>query len=129
MTEKLQVLKKWNLGVYRQGNYKGHIQTPLTRLHLAGRGFEPGTSWLYVVCSTTALYPRPGISVEKELQCSNNFPAPERVDIEFVYRKAFFTWIVSSSELKTARAVINVNIRPIGLVKETMLASYFASKQ
>ena len=25
-----------NFGVYRPGNYKGHIQTPLSRLHLDG---------------------------------------------------------------------------------------------
>ena len=31
--------KKSNFGVYRPGNYKGHIQIPLTRLHLAERGF------------------------------------------------------------------------------------------
>ena len=35
---------KINVWVYHPGNYCGHIQTPHSRLHLAGRGFEPGTS-------------------------------------------------------------------------------------
>ena len=46
--------------VNRPGNIKGHIQTLLSHLHLAGRGFEPGTSWLQVACSTNELYTRPG---------------------------------------------------------------------
>ena len=30
-------MNEWmNVGVYRPGNYKGHIQTPLSRLHLGG---------------------------------------------------------------------------------------------
>ena len=48
-----------NVGVYRPGKYKGHIQTPLSRLHLAGGRFEPGTSWLQVACYTTELYSCP----------------------------------------------------------------------
>ena len=32
---------KMNFGVYRLGNYKGHIQTPLSRLHLDGES-NPG---------------------------------------------------------------------------------------
>ena len=43
------------------GNSEGHIQTPLSRLHLANRGFESGTSWLWFAYSTTELYPRPYI--------------------------------------------------------------------
>ena len=30
------ILVRMNFGVYRPGNYKGHIQTPLSRLHLDG---------------------------------------------------------------------------------------------
>ena len=47
------------LGFIVRGNYKYHIDTPLSRLHLAEWGFEPRTSWLKVVRSTAELYPLP----------------------------------------------------------------------
>ena len=39
-------MEKKHFGGYLPGNSKGHIQTPLLLLHLAGQGFESGRSWL-----------------------------------------------------------------------------------